>query len=364
MLTRVPDYFERFSCLAGACPHSCCIGWEVVIDPATAARYRALPGALGEQLRAALRTDEDGDDCFPLRGGRCPFLDGEDLCEIHRTLGEDATSATCRTHPRFTEEYGPFREISLAASCPAAAALLLGERAPLTFRETETPGEPEPGDPWLEPLLAVRERMFGLLSDRDAAPPAPAGGLAGPGPGGPGAAGRRPGGGPAGPGEGVGPGGGGRPGGWPRPVPGGPGPAGGAGGPGAGLAGSAGGGEDRSAGAAGCGPAGAHGSLFPVPVRAEGGERRRPALPDRFLRAGGVDGGAPGTRLRTAGGRGPVQPGDRATVERCVHPAGPVLGGWPAGAGALSVGAGPVTERICAVCPAFPPTFSENVKSA
>ena len=166
MLTRVPDYFERFSCLAGACPRSCCIGWEVVIDPATAARYRALLGALGERLRAALRTDEDGDDCFPLRGGRCPFLDGEDLCEIHRTLGEDATSETCRTHPRFTEEYGPFREISLAASCPAAAALLLGERAPLTFRETETPGEPEPGDSWLEPLLAVRERMFGLLSDR------------------------------------------------------------------------------------------------------------------------------------------------------------------------------------------------------
>ena len=166
MLTRVPDYFERFSCLAGACPRSCCIGWEVVIDPATAARYRALPGALGERLRAALRTDEDGDDCFPLRGGRCPFLDGEDLCEIHRTLGEDATSETCRSHPRFTEEYGPFREISLAASCPAAAALLLGERAPLTFRETETPGEPEPGDPWLAPLLAVRERMFGLLSDR------------------------------------------------------------------------------------------------------------------------------------------------------------------------------------------------------
>ena len=166
MLTRVPDYFERFSCLAGACPHSCCIGWEVVIDPATAARYPALPGTLGERLRAALQTDEDGDDCFLLRGGRGPFLDGEDLCEIHRTLGEDATSATCRTHPRFTEEYGPFREISLAASCPAAARLLLGSGAPLTFRETETPGEPEPGDPWLKPLLAVRERMFGLLSDR------------------------------------------------------------------------------------------------------------------------------------------------------------------------------------------------------
>ena len=38
MLIRVPDYFENFHCLAGACPHSCCIGWEVVVDDGTAAR--------------------------------------------------------------------------------------------------------------------------------------------------------------------------------------------------------------------------------------------------------------------------------------------------------------------------------------
>ena len=31
MLVRIPDYFDQFACLAGDCPHSCCIGWEVVI---------------------------------------------------------------------------------------------------------------------------------------------------------------------------------------------------------------------------------------------------------------------------------------------------------------------------------------------
>ena len=35
MRTRVPAYYDAFHCLAGACPHSCCIGWEVVIDPET-----------------------------------------------------------------------------------------------------------------------------------------------------------------------------------------------------------------------------------------------------------------------------------------------------------------------------------------
>lgn len=164
--TRVPDYYGSFQCWAGACPHSCCTGWEVVIDPETARRYDGVAGPLGERLRAALQRDAEGEFCFALRGGRCPFLDGENLCEIHRELGEAATSATCREHPRFIEEYGPFREISLTASCPAANALLLGSREPLTFREWETPEAAEPGDPWLEPLLAVRTRMLALLGDR------------------------------------------------------------------------------------------------------------------------------------------------------------------------------------------------------
>ena len=48
MRTRVPAYYDAFHCLAGACPHSCCIGWEVVIDPDTARLYQNQPGPLGE----------------------------------------------------------------------------------------------------------------------------------------------------------------------------------------------------------------------------------------------------------------------------------------------------------------------------
>ncbi len=166
MLLRVPDYFEQFRCLAGACPHTCCAKWEVVIDEETAQRYQELPGPLGEKLRSALQYDEDGDACFPLDGGRCPFLDGEGLCEIQRKLGEEATSVTCREHPRFVEDYGLFREITLSASCPAANALLLGSRETLTFREREDGAPAEPGDLWLSWLLPLRQRMLALAEDR------------------------------------------------------------------------------------------------------------------------------------------------------------------------------------------------------
>ncbi|MDD3347762.1 flagellin lysine-N-methylase [Oscillibacter sp.] len=163
MLIRTPDYESTFRCLAGACPHTCCAGWEVVVDEETARCYETVPGALGEKLRGALRRDEEGDACFLLDGGRCPFLDRDNLCEIHRTLGEAATSVTCREHPRFIEEYGPFREITFSASCPAANALLLGSNEPLRFRETETGEAKEPGDPWLSWLAPLRESLLDLL---------------------------------------------------------------------------------------------------------------------------------------------------------------------------------------------------------
>lgn len=166
MRVRVPDHFDAFSCLAGDCPHSCCEKWEVVIDEAHARRYETVPGPLGDRLRAALTTDQDGDRCFPLNGGRCPFLNGRNLCDIHCALGAEATSVTCQEHPRFTEDYGPFREITLAASCPAANALLLGSTEPLRFLEREDGEDGEPGDEWLDWLLPLRDGMLALLTDR------------------------------------------------------------------------------------------------------------------------------------------------------------------------------------------------------
>jgi len=167
MLERVPDYFDKFFCLADRCPRNCCVGWEVTVDEDTAARFQAVPGPFGERLRAALTRDAEGDRCFLRRDRRCPFLDGRNLCQVHQMLGAEYTARTCRLHPRFTEDFGPLRETSLSASCPMAAGLLLGSEAPLRFLECRTPQAEEPGDPWLPGLLALRERAIALLQCRD-----------------------------------------------------------------------------------------------------------------------------------------------------------------------------------------------------
>ncbi len=168
MIRRFPNFFHNFHCLAGSCPRSCCIGWEVEIDNDTAAAYQSVTAPLGEELRACLQTDAEGALCFPLDGARCPFLDAENLCRIHRQLGQEYTSITCREHPRFTEDFGTLQEISLSASCPEAARLLLADDAPLTFLEETLPdtAPEEEEDPWLSPLLAVRNCALTLLNDR------------------------------------------------------------------------------------------------------------------------------------------------------------------------------------------------------
>ena len=44
MRIRTPSYYRQFRCTASACGESCCVGWDICIDPETAGRYRTLSG--------------------------------------------------------------------------------------------------------------------------------------------------------------------------------------------------------------------------------------------------------------------------------------------------------------------------------
>ena len=137
-----PQYYPRFQCIAERCSHSCCIGWEIDIDEETLARYRALSGALGDQLRAGISVGADG-ACFSLcPDGRCPMLDERGLCRIITALGEDGLCDICREHPRFYNAVGGHMECGLGAACEAAAALILSEADYTTLVKIgDLPGE-------------------------------------------------------------------------------------------------------------------------------------------------------------------------------------------------------------------------------
>ena len=162
------DYVNHFHCLAGDCPDTCCKDWQIILDEDALARYRAMPGPLGEQVRAALVT-ENGETRFREEGGRCVLLRDDGLCPIQAAYGAEALCRTCYTHPRFTEEYGQTAELTLSLSCPEAARLLLTHEAPLRIETQDDGGPVVPNelDPELYPaLLAARQAFFRLAQDR------------------------------------------------------------------------------------------------------------------------------------------------------------------------------------------------------
>ena len=165
MLLYKPNYFDDFRCIASACPDSCCKEWDVQVDAVSAEYYRALPGALGDQLREVL-SDEDGETVMTIIDGRCPMWRSDGLCRIQAELGEAALCKTCREFPRLTHDYGDFMELGLELSCPEAAKFILNA-VPAAFVVEECDGseEPEYDIEAMAVLKATREKMLAILSD-------------------------------------------------------------------------------------------------------------------------------------------------------------------------------------------------------
>ena len=153
-----PDFHDRFVCRAADCRHSCCRGWEIDVDEASAAYYGSMPGELGEKLRRSLRRDKEGAHFALTEDERCPFLQADGLCELICALGEDALCDICALHPRFYEDVGDTELCGLGLSCEAVCALLLASEEPLRFFDDES-GE----------LLNMEELLRSLGLDCDPA---------------------------------------------------------------------------------------------------------------------------------------------------------------------------------------------------
>ncbi len=153
-----PDYYETFRCIASACCHNCCIGWEIDIDEETMAFYDRVDGALGQRLREQI--SREGEPHFRLgEGERCPFLNGENLCDLIIGLGEEHLCAICAEHPRFHNALPGRVESGVGLCCEAAGALILGRKEPTRFLLSgEREGEDE--------ILHLRDRVLALLQDR------------------------------------------------------------------------------------------------------------------------------------------------------------------------------------------------------
>lgn len=163
----IPHYYNKFRCVAGKCPDTCCAGWAIMIDDLTKKRYRLQKDAFGRRLHHSIDWKNGS---FKQCGRRCAFLNEDNLCDIYQEAGPGMLCKTCRDYPRHTEEYEGVREISLSLSCEEAAGLILGCEEPVRFLTKEDEREESYLDFdifFFTKLMDARELMVSILQNRD-----------------------------------------------------------------------------------------------------------------------------------------------------------------------------------------------------
>ena len=161
-----PDYYPGFRCIAGACRHTCCEGWEIDVDPDTLERYRNMEGTLGAKLKRCI--DPKPAPHFILsRGERCPFLTDQNLCEIIQQAGEDSLCQICADHPRFRNYWSDRIELGLGMACEEAARLILTSPHPLRLIPVPEVADEQPEIPSEEEtaLMNCRDQMLASVAE-------------------------------------------------------------------------------------------------------------------------------------------------------------------------------------------------------
>lgn len=170
MKFKVPDYFNEFSCIGGACEDTCCAGWEIVIDDKTFNKYKNVKGDFKKILdENIIKSDED--NIFRLKEENCFFLNNEKMCEIYKNLGEEYLCHTCKEFPRVTEEFLDIRESLLSLSCPEASRIILSKPREIKFKikdiDEEIVEDSNIEREVLDDFLNCREVIFKLLERKD-----------------------------------------------------------------------------------------------------------------------------------------------------------------------------------------------------
>lgn len=188
MLLRIPNFYDKFTCIANRCTDNCCIGWEIDVDEDTLDYYKSIAckekcgSAKKDYIQKFLENIEDGHIKLT-KDERCPFLKENGLCDTICHLGVGGTDCDengrnvlgniCREHPRFVEVYGDIMEKGVGLCCEEAVRLLLTSTAQdnsiLTFIESEVNDEPDEMPDGVEEardaIFQERETIFGILNN-------------------------------------------------------------------------------------------------------------------------------------------------------------------------------------------------------
>lgn len=169
MKTIGPDYALRFHCIAGECRHSCCRGWEIDIDEESCQRYSETGGSLGKRLKESIvpQTEKEPAHFRMTADEKCPFLNGDGLCDLIVEKGEGMLCQICRDHPRFRNYFSDRDEMGLGLCCEEAARLILTNPEKPRLIQMDDDGETGTLTEDEQMLLDAREALTACLQDRE-----------------------------------------------------------------------------------------------------------------------------------------------------------------------------------------------------
>uniref|UniRef100_UPI00402A1D6E flagellin lysine-N-methylase n=1 Tax=Eubacterium sp. TaxID=142586 RepID=UPI00402A1D6E len=166
-----PSFYKDFECIAGDCPDSCCQGWEVDADIDSLEYYKTLSGDIKQRIHSVLDKDEFGNTIFRLTDRkRCPFLNDSNLCDMHIAIGGEHTPFTCRTFPRFINDFGSTREMGLSFSCPVASDMMWNLEGEFDFETTLNSDPPSLNDIDAELyfyLIKARNKVYQIVKNKE-----------------------------------------------------------------------------------------------------------------------------------------------------------------------------------------------------
>lgn len=119
------DIYEKFKCIGGSCPDSCCVGWSIPLNRETLEHYKKMQSSYSNKVLENIECTGENYRIKMGEMGRCPFLNEQNLCDIYIHISPEAMFPVCQTYPRKIKNYYDTTILTLFLSCPEVCRLLL-----------------------------------------------------------------------------------------------------------------------------------------------------------------------------------------------------------------------------------------------
>ena len=134
------DWYNSFQCLGGNCPMTCCtVNWSIYLTDEEIKMYQNMQQPFREKMLEQIDMEKK---ILRNKGRYCSMLNDEGWCRIVLECGEEYTTRTCKTYPRYMVALGDVLERTVGIGCPIAAGYLFRKDSiEFNFSACEMEGE-------------------------------------------------------------------------------------------------------------------------------------------------------------------------------------------------------------------------------